>query len=53
MFTVVQRVQAGAPWTVFNNCQDFVSMAYNGKPGSETRTLLGLGTAFVVLLGLL
>jgi hypothetical protein len=46
-------VQAGAPWTVFNNCQDFVSMAYNGKPGSETRTLLGLGTAFVVLLGLL
>jgi hypothetical protein len=46
-------VQAGVPWTVFNNCQDFVSMAYNGKPGSETRTLLGLGTAFVVLLGLL
>jgi hypothetical protein len=46
-------LHAGAPWTVFNNCQDFVSMAYNGKPGSETRTLLGLGTAFVVLLGLL
>jgi hypothetical protein len=46
-------VQAGAPWTIFNNCQDFVSMSYDGKPGSKTRTLTALGTAFVMLLGLL
>jgi len=42
-------VQAGAPWTVFNNCQDFVSMCYSGKPGSVTRSVV-LGS---VLCGLL
>jgi len=30
-------VRAAAPWTVFNNCQDFVSLCYSGKPGSVTR----------------
>jgi hypothetical protein len=45
-------VQAGAPWTIFNNCQDFVSMSYDGKSGSETRKLVGLGIAFAAMLGL-
>ncbi|MFZ0586346.1 MAG: hypothetical protein WCF22_04840 [Candidatus Sulfotelmatobacter sp.] len=46
-------VQAGAPWTIFNNCQDFVSMSYDGKPGSETRKLVAAGATLAVLLGLL
>jgi hypothetical protein len=33
-------VEAGAPWTVFNNCQDFVSLCYTGKPGSATRNFV-------------
>lgn len=46
-------VQSGTPWTIFNNCQDFVSLSYDGKPGSETRKLVGAGAAFAVLLALL
>jgi hypothetical protein len=42
-------LSASAPWTVFNNCQDFVSMSYSGKPGSVTRNFV-LGS---VLCGLL
>jgi len=37
-------IQQGAPWTLLDNCQDFVSRCYDGKPGSETRSLVvGLG----------
>lgn len=40
---VLQRaiadVQRGAPWTVFDNCEDFVSRAYTGRNGSSTRSL--------------
>jgi hypothetical protein len=41
---VVQRAWAevqcgGSPWTVFDNCEDFVSRAY-GSNGSATRTLV-------------
>lgn len=43
----------GAPWTIFNNCQDFVSRAYDGKPGSETRSLAGAGLALGVLFAFL
>jgi hypothetical protein len=32
-------IQAGAPWTLLDNCQDFVSRCSDGKPGSETRNL--------------
>jgi len=46
-------VQAGSPWTIFNNCQDFVSLSYDGKPGSETRKLVAAGATIAVLLGLL
>jgi hypothetical protein len=46
-------VQAGSLWTIFNNCQDFVSLSYDGKPGSEARKLVAAGAAFAVLLGLL
>jgi hypothetical protein len=43
-------IQAGAPWTLLDNCQDFVSRCYHGKPGSETRDLaLGLGLVACVL----
>jgi len=46
-------VQAGAPWTIFNNCQDFVSLSVDGKPGSVTRKAVTAGAALAVLLGLL
>lgn len=37
-------IQEGAPWTLLDNCQDFVSRCYDGKAGSETRSLVvGLG----------
>ena len=40
-WTEVQR--GGTPWTVFDNCEDFVSRAYTGKGGSATRSfVLGL-----------
>jgi hypothetical protein len=44
-------VRAGAPWTVFDNCQDFVSLCYDGKPGSKTRSAAVVGIGLV--LGLL
>jgi hypothetical protein len=40
-------IQAGAPWTLLDNCQDFVSRCYDGKSGSETRNLL-VGAGIVV-----
>jgi hypothetical protein len=43
-------IQAGAPWTLLDNCQDFVSRCYDGNPGSETRNLaVGLGLVACVL----
>lgn len=45
---VVQRAwtevqSGGTPWTVFDNCEDFVNRAYTGQSGSATRTFfLGL-----------
>jgi hypothetical protein len=41
------EIQAGAPWTAFDNCQDFVSRAYNGRNGSETRNFV-FGTLAVL-----
>jgi hypothetical protein len=46
-------VKAGAPWTIFNNCQDFVSLSYDGKPGSVTRKVVAAGATIAILLGLL
>jgi len=43
------EIQAGAPWTALDNCQDFVSRAYEGRNGSETRNFI-LGT--IAVLGL-
>ena len=34
------EVQRGTPWTVFDNCEDFVSKAYTGQRGSATRCLI-------------
>jgi hypothetical protein len=34
------EIQAGAPWTPFDNSQDFVSRAYGARGGSETRNFL-------------
>ncbi len=39
---VIQRAwsevqRGGARWTIFDNCEDFVSRAYTGKSGSATR----------------
>jgi hypothetical protein len=43
-------IQQGAPWTLLDNCQDFVSRCYDGKPGSETRSLVvGLGLTACLL----
>jgi hypothetical protein len=48
-------IQAGAPWTLLNNCQDFVSRCYTGQSGSETRSALlvagALGLLVVLALG--
>jgi hypothetical protein len=43
-------IRAGAPWTLLDNCQDFVSRCYTGQSGSETRTALLAAGAFGVLL---
>jgi len=43
----VSEIQAGRRWTVFDNCQDFVSRAYDGRNGSKTRTIF-LGVASVL-----
>jgi len=48
---IVQRawseVQKGTRWTVFDNCEDFVSRAYTGKSGSATRNFC-VGVAAVL-----
>ena len=41
------EIEAGAPWTAFDNCQDFVSRAYTERDGSETRNFI-FGALFVV-----
>lgn len=46
-------VELGVKWTVFDNCQDFISRSYTGKNGSKTRdgvVLTGLAAAFCALL---
>jgi hypothetical protein len=45
-------IQAEAPWTAFDNCQDFVSRAYTGRNGSETRNFVFGALAVVGLVGL-
>lgn len=53
---IVQRayaqIQGGAPWTAFDNCQDFVSRAYTGRNGSETRNFVFGALAVVGLVGM-
>lgn len=46
------EIQAGAPWTAFDNCQDFVSRAYTGRNGSETRSFVFGALAVVGLVGM-
>jgi hypothetical protein len=46
------EIQAGAPWTAFDNCQDFVSRAYTGRNGSETRNFVFGALAVVGLVGM-
>jgi hypothetical protein len=56
---IVQRawseVQRGTPWTLFDNCEDFVSKAYTGQSGSTTRNfvlgLLAVAGACLVAMG--
>lgn len=48
------EIDAGKPWTIFDNCQDFVSRAYSGKNGSETRNLAyGVATAVGIIIAIL
>jgi hypothetical protein len=56
--SILQRacaeIDAGKPWTIFDNCQDFVSRAYSEKNGSETRNLaFGLATVVGVVIAIL
>jgi hypothetical protein len=45
----VAQVQSGAPWTLFDNCEDFVSRSYTGQSGSPTRNVvLGVLAVFVI-----
>ena len=46
------EIQAGAPWTAFDNCQDFVSRAYTGRNGSKTRNFVFGALAVVGLVGM-
>jgi hypothetical protein len=46
----VAQVQRPTPWSVFDNCEDFVSRAYTGHSGSATRNLV-LGVLAVVCIG--
>ena len=50
---VVQRAfaeaQSATPWTLFDNCEDFVSRAYTGQGGSATRNLIA---GFLAVVGL-
>jgi hypothetical protein len=45
------EIQAAAPWTAFDNCQDFVSRAYTGRDGSETRNFVFGALAVLGLVG--
>src|ERR1700722_14843201 len=42
-------IRVGAPWTLLDNCQDFVSRCYTGQSGSETRTAWIAAGAFGLL----
>jgi hypothetical protein len=46
------EIETGKRWTIFDNCQDFVSRAYDGKNGSKTRDFCVLGAAVLGLVGL-
>ena len=59
---IVQRAWAevqsgGTPWTIFDNCEDFVSRSYAGQSGSATRNffvgLLAVGVFSAFALGAL
>jgi len=43
------EIAAGKPWTIWDNCQDFVSRAYEGKSGSKGRNFV---TGAAAVLGL-
>jgi hypothetical protein len=45
------EIQAAAPWTAFDNCQDFVSRAYEGRNGSQTRNFVFGALAVLGLVG--
>jgi hypothetical protein len=45
-------VVRGIPWTVGDNCQDFVSRAVTGKNGSKTRDAMVVGGLFGLVLWL-
>jgi hypothetical protein len=47
------EIQAGGTqWTPFDNCQDFVSRAYAGRNGSETRNFILGALAVAGLVGI-
>ncbi len=46
------EIQAAAPWTPFDNCQDFVSRAYGEPNGSDTRNFVLGSLAVLGLIGL-
>jgi hypothetical protein len=53
-YNIVQHayaeVQAGGPWTLLDNCQDFVTRAYEGRNGSKSRNFaFGLALAVGLL----
>jgi hypothetical protein len=53
---IVERAYAeiqsgGTKWTLLNNCQDFVSRAYAGRNGSDTRNLVLGALALAGLVG--
>jgi hypothetical protein len=43
------EIQEGKQWTIFDNCQDFVSRVYDGKNGSKTRDI---GFGLLAMFGL-
>jgi len=46
------EIEAGAQWTALDNCQDFVSRAYAGRNGSETRNFILGALAVAGLVGI-
>ena len=48
---IIQRawaeIQRGSRWTIFDNCEDFVSRAYTGHSGSATRNFVACCLALV------